>query len=123
LLSAVGKVGWIDEEDQINAVTAVSGGGPAYVFLLIECLAEAARAAGLPDDLAMQLARETVTGSGELAHQSTEPATRLREAVMSPKGTTIEALAVLMAPNGLQQLMTKAIAAATERGRQIAQGK
>ncbi len=123
LLSAVGQVGWIDEEDQINAVTAVSGGGPAYVFLLIECLAEAARAAGLPADLAMQLARETVTGSGELAHQSSEPATKLREAVMSPKGTTIEALAVLMAPNGLQPLMTKAIAAATERGRQIAQGK
>ncbi len=70
LLSAVGEVGWIEEEDQINAVTAVSGGGPAYVFLLIECLAEAARAAGLPADLAMQLARETVTGSGELAHQS-----------------------------------------------------
>jgi pyrroline-5-carboxylate reductase len=71
----------------------------------------------------MQLARETVTGSGELAHQSTEPAAKLREAVMSPRGTTIEALAVLMAPNGLQQLMTKAIAAATERGRQIAAGK
>jgi pyrroline-5-carboxylate reductase len=123
LLSAVGKIGWIEVEDQINTVTAVSGGGPAYVFLLIECLAEAGRAAGLPSDLAMQLARETVTGAGELAHQSSEPASRLREAVMSPKGTTIEALAILMAPNGLQQLMTKAVAAATERGRQIAQGK
>lgn len=123
LLSAVGKVGWIEEEDQINAVTAVSGGGPAYVFLLIECLAEAGRAAGLPADLAMQLARETVVGSGELAHQSNEPATRLREAVMSPKGTTIEALAILMAPDGLQPLLTKAIAAATRRGREIAEGK
>jgi pyrroline-5-carboxylate reductase len=123
LLSAVGKIGWIEEEDQINAVTAVSGGGPAYVFLLIECLAEAGRAAGLPGDLAMQLARETVVGAGELAHQSTESATRLREAVMSPKGTTIEALAVLMAPNGLQPLVTKAIAAATRRSREIAEGK
>lgn len=123
LLSAVGKVGWIDGEDQINAVTAVSGGGPAYVFLLIECLAEAGRAAGLPPDLAMQLARETVVGSGELAHQSAESATKLREAVMSPKGTTIEALAVLMAPDGLQPLMTKAIAAAARRGREIAEGK
>jgi pyrroline-5-carboxylate reductase len=123
LLSAVGKVGWIDEEDQINAVTAVSGGGPAYVYLLIECLAEAGRAAGLPADLAMQLARETVVGSGELAHQSPESATKLREAVMSPKGTTIEALAVLMAPDGLQPLLTKAIAAATRRGREIAAGK
>jgi len=123
LLSAVGKVGWIEEEDQINAVTAVSGGGPAYVFLLIECLAEAGRAAGLPADLAMQLARETVTGSGELAHQSTETATQLRQAVMSPKGTTIEALAVLMGPDGWQQLITKAIAAATRRGREIAEGR
>ncbi|HET6157150.1 MAG TPA: pyrroline-5-carboxylate reductase, partial [Dongiaceae bacterium] len=122
LLSAVGKVGWIEDEDQINAVTAVSGGGPAYVFLLIECLAEAGRAAGLPADLAMQLARETVTGSGDLAHQSTESATKLREAVMSPKGTTIEALAVLMAPDGLQPLLTRAIAAATRRGREIAEG-
>lgn len=123
LLSAVGQVGWIAEEDQINAVTAVSGGGPAYVFLLIECLAEAARAAGLPADLAMQLARETVTGSGELAHQSAESATKLREAVMSPKGTTIEALAVLMGPDGWQPLITKAIAAATRRGREIAEGR
>ena len=123
LLSAVGQVGWIEEEDQINAVTAVSGGGPAYVFLLIECLAEAAQAAGLPTDLAMQLARETVTGSGELAHQSAESATKLREAVMSPKGTTIEALAVLMGPDGWQPLITKAIAAATKRGREIAEGR
>jgi pyrroline-5-carboxylate reductase len=123
LLSAVGQVGWIEEEDQINAVTAVSGGGPAYVFLLIECLAEAARAAGLPTDLAMQLARETVTGSGELAHQSSETATQLRQAVMSPKGTTIEALAVLMGPDGWQPLITKAIAAATRRGREIAEGR
>ena len=123
LLSAVGEIGWIDDEDQINAVTAVSGGGPAYVFLLIECLAEAAKEMGLPADLAMKLARETVTGSGELAHQSNESATKLREAVMSPKGTTLEAINVLMAPDGLQPLLNKAIAAATRRGREIAEGR
>ena len=123
LLSAVGEVGWIDQEDQINAVTAVSGGGPAYVFLLIECLAEAARQMGLPEELCMKLARQTVTGSGELAHQSSESATKLREAVMSPKGTTLEAIKVLMAPDGLQPLMNKAIAAATNRGREIAEGR
>lgn len=123
LLSAVGEIGWVDEEDQINAVTAVSGGGPAYVFLLIECLAEAAKQMGLPPELCMKLARETVTGSGELAHRSSESATRLREAVMSPKGTTLEAINVLMAPDGLQPLMTRAIAAATRRGREIAEGR
>ena len=121
LLSAVGEIGWIDEEDQINAVTAVSGGGPAYVFLLIECLAEAAKEMGLPPELCMKLARQTVTGSGELAHQSSESATDLRKAVMSPKGTTLEAVNVLMAPDGLQPLMTKAIAAATRRSRELAQ--
>ena len=71
----------------------------------------------------MKLARQTVTGSGELAHQSTESATKLREAVMSPKGTTLEAVKVLMAPDGLQPLMNKAIAAATNRGREIAEGR
>jgi len=123
LLAAVGEIGWIDEEDQINAVTALSGGGPAYVFLLIECMAEAGRVAGLPADLAMKLARETVTGSGELARLSSESATKLREAVMSPKGTTLEAINILMAPDGLQPLMNKAIAAATRRGREIAEGR
>ncbi len=123
LLAAVGEIGWIDQEDQINAVTALSGGGPAYVFLLIECMAEAGRQAGLPADLAMKLARETVTGSGELARQSSESATKLREAVMSPKGTTLEAIKILMAPDGLQPLMNKAVAAATNRGREIAEGR
>lgn len=122
LLSAVGEVAWVDDEDLINAVTAVSGGGPAYVFLLIECLAEAGRQAGLPAEMAMQLARSTVCGSGELAYQSSETAEALRKAVMSPKGTTEQAIAVLMAPDGLQPLMTKAIAAATRRSREIAAG-
>lgn len=120
LLSAVGEVAWVDAEDLLNQVTAVSGGGPAYVFLLIEALAEAGRVNGLPADLAMQLARSTVCGSGELAFQSSESATALRQAVMSPKGTTLEAINVLMAEDGIQPLMNRAIAAATRRSRELA---
>jgi len=120
LLSAVGEIAWVDDEDLINAVTAVSGGGPAYVFLLIECLAEAGRQAGLPAEMAMQIARSTVCGSGELAYQSSESAEALRKAVMSPKGTTEQAIGVLMAEDGLQPLMTRAIAAATRRSRELA---
>lgn len=120
LLSAVGEVAWIDDEELLNQVTAVSGGGPAYVFLLIEALAEAGRVNGLPADLAMQLARSTVCGSGELAYQSNESATALRQAVMSPKGTTLEAINVLMAEDGIQPLMNRAIAAATRRSRELA---
>jgi pyrroline-5-carboxylate reductase len=121
LLKAVGTVEWVDDEDLLNAVTALSGGGPAYTFLLIECLAEAGRAAGLPADMAMRLARETVSGSGELARISEESAAQLRQNVTSPKGTTLEALNVLMAADGLQALVTRAIAAATRRSRELAQ--
>ena len=120
LLAAVGEVAWVDDEQLLNQVTAVSGGGRAYVFLLIEALAEAGRVNGLPADLAMQLARSTVCGSGELAYQSTESATALRQAVMSPKGTTLEAVNVLMAEDGIQPLMNRAIAAATKRSRELA---
>jgi pyrroline-5-carboxylate reductase len=120
LLTAVGEVAWIDDEQLLNQVTAVSGGGPAYVFLLIEALAEAGRVNGLPADLAMQLARSTVCGSGELAYQSSESATALRQAVMSPKGTTLEAVNVLMADDGIQPLMNRAIAAATRRSKELA---
>lgn len=120
LLAAVGEVAWVEEEGLLDAVTAVSGGGPAYVFLLIECLAEAGVAAGLPRDLATRLARETVSGSGELARLSAEPAAVLRQNVTSPGGTTLEALKILMAPDGLQPLLTKAIAAATRRSRELA---
>lgn len=120
LLAAVGEVAWIDDEGLIDPVTAVSGGGPAYVFLLIECLAEAGVAAGLPADLAMRLARTTVSGSGELARLSPEPAAVLRQNVASPAGTTLEALKILMAADGLQPLMTRAIAAATRRSRELA---
>ncbi len=120
LLAAVGEVAWVEDEGLLDAVTAVSGGGPAYVFLLIECLAEAAVAAGLPPELAMRLARVTVSGAGELARLSSEPAAVLRQNVSSPGGTTLEALKVLMAADGLQPLMTKAIAAATRRSRELA---
>ncbi len=119
LLGAVGEVAWVDDESLIDPVTAVSGGGPAYVFLLIECLAEAGVEAGLPADLAMQLARVTVAGAGQLVYQSSEPAATLRQNVTSPGGTTLEALKVLMAEDGLQPLMTRAIAAAAARSREL----
>ncbi len=119
LLAAVGETAWVDDEGLIDPVTAVSGGGPAYVFLLIECLAEAGEKAGLPAGLAMQLARVTVAGAGALVDQSAEPAATLRKNVTSPAGTTLEALNVLMAKDGLQPLMTKAIAAATARSREL----
>ncbi|HEY4134709.1 MAG TPA: pyrroline-5-carboxylate reductase [Alphaproteobacteria bacterium] len=120
LLRAVGEVRWAVEESQFDAVTAVSGSGPAYVFLLIECLAQAGVDAGLPADLAMDLARATVTGSGELAHKSDEPAATLRRNVTSPGGTTAAALDVLMGEDGLQRIMTKAIAAAAKRSKELA---
>lgn len=120
LLSAVGEVVWVDDERLIDAVTAVSGSGPAYVFYLAECLAEAGRAAGLSADLAMQLARATVTGAGELMHRSPLPAATLRQNVTSPGGTTAAALAVLMRDeNGLAALMREAVLAAEKRGREL----
>lgn len=120
LLSAVGDVAWVEDEALLDAVTAVSGSGPAYVFLLAECLAEAGRKAGLDDDLAHALARATVTGAAELLHQSGLEPGKLRENVTSPGGTTAAALAVLMAEDGLQPLLTKAVLAAAERGRSLA---
>lgn len=120
LLAACGEVAWVGEEALIDPVTALSGGGPAYVFLLIETLAKAGEAAGLPADLAMTLARVTVAGAGELVHSCDLPAATLRENVSSPGGTTLAALKVLMAEDGLQPLMTRAIAAATERSRELA---
>ena len=120
LLCAVGAAGWVDDERLIDAATAVSGSGPAYVFLLAECLAEAGVKAGLPADLAAQLARWTVAGAGELLHRSDLPAATLRQNVTSPNGTTYAALQVLMADGGLQQLMTEAVAAATQRSHELA---
>jgi pyrroline-5-carboxylate reductase len=120
LLNAVGEVAWIDDEAHLDAVTALSGGGPAYVFLLAEGLAQAGIDAGLPADLAHRLARVTVAGSGELLHRSAEPPSVLRQNVTSPGGTTAEALKVLMASDGWQPLLSKAIAAATKRSRELA---
>jgi pyrroline-5-carboxylate reductase len=120
LLSAAGAVEWVDDEALLDAVTAVSGSGPAYVFLLAEALAQAGAAAGLPAPLAAKLARETVTGAGELLHRSKLDAAELRENVTSPGGTTAAALAVLMGQNGLAPLMKKAVAAATDRSRELA---
>jgi pyrroline-5-carboxylate reductase len=120
LLEAVGEVVTVENEAMIDAVTAVSGSGPAYVFYLTECLAAAGEKVGLSRDLAMQLARATVAGSGELMRQSGTEAATLRQNVTSPKGTTYEALQVLMAPDGLQPLFDKAIAAATRRSRELA---
>ena len=101
-------------------VTAVSGSGPAYVFLLAECLAEAGRAAGLDAALAEQLARATIVGAAALLEQSDLPAATLRQNVTSPGGTTAAALAILGGEDGLQKLMTDAVAAATKRGRELA---
>jgi pyrroline-5-carboxylate reductase len=120
LLAAVGEVVHLPDEGLMDAVTAVSGSGPAYVFHLIEALAAAGAAQGLPADLAMRLARTTVTGSGELARLSDESAERLRINVTSPGGTTAAALAVLMDPeHGLPPLMARAVAAAAARGREL----
>ena len=122
LVRAVGSVEWVADEALIDAVTALSGSGPAYVFLLAEAMAAAGAAAGLPADLADRLARATVAGAGELLRLSPDSAAKLRENVTSPGGTTAAALAVLMnEQDGFTPLLTKALAAAAERSRQLAQ--
>jgi len=120
LLAAAGAVEWVEDEALLDAVTAVSGSGPAYVFLLAEALAQAGVAAGLPAPLAEKLARETIAGAGELLHRSDLAAAALRENVTSPGGTTAAALAILTGPDGLSALMQKAIAAATRRSQELA---
>ena len=120
LLAAIGDSTWVEDEALMDAVTAVSGSGPAYVFLLIEALAEAGVKVGLPADLALRLAGATVAGAGELARLSPETPARLRENVTSPGGTTRAALDVLMGENGLPPLLERAVAAATARSRELA---
>jgi pyrroline-5-carboxylate reductase len=121
LMAAVGEVAWVDDEAAMDAVTAVSGSGPAYVFLLAESLEKAAISAGLAPDLAKRLARATVSGSGELLHRSEADASQLRQNVTSPCGTTAAALAVLMAEGkGLEELLTKAVLAGEGRSRELA---
>jgi len=119
LLDAVGVVAWVDDEALIDVATAVSGSGPAYVFLLAECLAEAAIAEGLAPDLAARLARATVSGAGELLERSDLPPAQLRKNVTSPNGTTAAALAILMGEGGLAPLMRQAVAAARRRSREL----
>ncbi len=120
LMTAVGETAWIDDEAMMDAVTGVSGSGPAYVFLLVDALATAGIEAGLPEELAMRLARATVIGSGDLLRQARETATQLRQNVTSPGGTTSAALEVLMSDDGLADLMTRAVRQATDRSRELA---
>jgi pyrroline-5-carboxylate reductase len=123
LLRAVGQTVRLDSEDQMDAVTGVSGSGPAYVFHLIETLAAAGEAQGLPADLAMQLAKATVAGAGALAEQAEEDPGQLRVNVTSPNGTTQAALEVLMDPaTGFPKLLTDAVAAATNRSKELSRG-
>ena len=120
LLQAIGKVAWVDDEALLDPVTAVSGSGPAYVFLLAELMEQAAIEQGIPPDLARLLARQTVSGSGALLAASPDDAAALRVAVTSPGGTTAEALSVLMTPDAWPAAMSQAIAAATRRSRELA---
>ncbi len=119
LLGVVGEVVWVTDEAMIDAVTAVSGSGPAYVFLLTECLAEAAVELGLPADVAARLARATVEGAAELMHRSDLAPAELRRNVTSPGGTTAAALAILMAEDGMAGLMKEAVAAARRRSEEL----
>ena len=121
LMRAVGVFDWLADESLIDAVTALSGSGPAYVFALVEAMAKAGEKAGLPADLAMRLARATLEGAGELLYREPETsASQLRVNVTSPGGTTAAALAVLQAPGGLDALLEAAIAAAHRRAGELA---
>ena len=120
LLQAIGKVAWVEDEALLDPVTAVSGSGPAYVFLLAELMEQAAIEQGIPPDLARLLARQTVAGSGALLAASPDDASALRIAVTSPGGTTAAALSVLMNPDAWPTAMSQAIAAATRRSRELA---
>ncbi len=120
LFACVGDVAWIEDEALMDAVTAVSGSGPAYVFLLAEAMTDAGVAAGLAPELAEQLARATLSGAGQLLDRSEDAASVLREAVTSPGGTTAAALNVLMDQDALKKLLEKAVAAAKMRGQELA---
>ena len=120
LLQAIGKVAWVEDEALLDPVTAVSGSGPAYVFLLAELMEQAAIEQGIPPDLARLLARQTVSGSGALLAASPDDAAALRVAVTSPGGTTAAALSVLMDQDAWPAAMSRAIASATRRSRELA---
>jgi pyrroline-5-carboxylate reductase len=120
LLSAIGKVDWVEDEALIDPVTGVSGSGPAYIFHMVEAMAQAGVNAGLSEDLSTKLARQTIIGAAELLKQSDLGADQLRKNVTSPGGTTAAALEVLMAEDGLTQLMSKAVKAASDRSKGLA---
>jgi pyrroline-5-carboxylate reductase len=122
LLESVGAIAWLDDERDMDAVTAVSGSGPAYVFLLIECLERAAVEAGLSGELARQLSVATVAGAGAYAEAAREPPSELRRRVTSPGGTTQAALAVLGSEHGLADLVARAVQAAARRSRELSAG-
>lgn len=122
LLEASGPVEWVDSEALVNAVTGVSGSGPAYVFHMAEAMAKAGEAVGLPPELAMRLARHTVAGAGELMIRSDDPPSTLRKNVTSPNGTTQAALDVLMGEGRLEKLMEEAVRAARDRAEELAKG-
>ncbi|MCW5722624.1 MAG: pyrroline-5-carboxylate reductase [Devosia sp.] len=122
LLAAAGQVVWFDAESDLDAVTAVSGSGPAYVFNLVEALAAAGVAQGLAEHVAMQLARQTVIGAAALMEADPAPASVLRQNVTSPQGTTAAALDVLMAKDGLEPLMVRAVSAARQRSEELGRG-
>jgi len=122
LLLAAGPVVWLDAEAQLDAVTAVSGSGPAYVFHLVEALAAAAKAQGLPDAIAEQLARQTVIGSAALMEADPASPAILRQNVTSPNGTTAAGLAVLMGENGLTELVGQTVDAARKRSEELGRG-
>lgn len=121
LLATAGEVDWIEDEELMDAVTAVSGSGPAYVFHMIECLAAAGEDVGLPSDLALRMASQTVMGAGQLAASASVGPGKLREQVTSPGGTTAAGLGVLMAKGALPDLMKKTVRAARDRGRELAE--
>ncbi len=119
LLGSTGSIEWVDDETLMDAVTAVSGSGPAYVFHLVEALSDAAIESGLPQELGRKLALETVAGAGEMMMQSDQSPTRLRENVTSQGGTTQAALSVLMGKEGFHDLLKRAVEAAVKRGREL----
>jgi pyrroline-5-carboxylate reductase len=119
LLGATGQISWVEDEGVLDPVTAISGGGPAYVFLLAELMEQAGLDQGISPELARQMARQTIIGSAALLAASDEDAASLRIAVTSPKGTTERALAVLRADDAWPKLFAEAIQAATERSREL----
>lgn len=121
MMTAVGRFAWLEDESFLDAVTAVSGSGPAYVFYLTECLEAAGKTAGLPDELARILAVQTVVGAGALLSASSEAPAILRRNVTSPNGTTEAALDILMAKDGMADLLRKAVAAGTKRSRELSE--